>query len=149
MLKEQCGFATCLRNLAHKSRDIPVFRESALRVIAQGKIVRLHPLIKICTLSATVYSRGKRDMEIHDKARVQWACRRGMLELDIAIMPFFKFEYDSLSDSDKQVFIGLLKSDDPDLFNWLMNHGEPVDPEFKRMVQLIQQRNRERGPVAM
>ncbi|MBB3306571.1 MULTISPECIES: FAD assembly factor SdhE [Enterobacterales] len=88
-------------------------------------------------------------MEINDKARVQWACRRGMLELDIAIMPFFKFEYDSLDDTDKQVFIALLKSDDPDLFNWLMNHGEPVDPEFKRMVKLIQQRNRERGPVAM
>jgi antitoxin CptB len=64
-------------------------------------------------------------------------------------MPFFKFEYDSLDDTDKQVFIALLKSDDPDLFNWLMNHGEPVDPEFKRMVKLIQQRNRERGPVAM
>ncbi|MDR6297347.1 antitoxin CptB [Pantoea dispersa] len=62
---------------------------------------------------------------------------------------FFKYEYDSLSDSDKQVFVALLKSDDPDLFNWMMNHGEPADPEFKRMVKLIQQRNRERGPVAM
>ena len=88
-------------------------------------------------------------MDIHDKARVQWACRRGMLELDVSIMPFFKYEYDSLSDSDKQVFVALLKSDDPDLLNWMMNHGEPADPEFKRMVKLIQQRNRERGPVAM
>ncbi|MDI6936201.1 succinate dehydrogenase assembly factor 2, partial [Serratia sp. Se-PFBMAAmG] len=26
-------------------------------------------------------------MDIHDKARVQWACRRGMLELDVSIMP--------------------------------------------------------------
>lgn len=88
-------------------------------------------------------------MDIHDKARVQWACRRGMLELDVSIMPFFKYEYDSLNDIDKQVFVALLKSDDPDLFNWLMNHGEPIDPEFKRMVKLIQQRNRARGPVAM
>lgn len=87
-------------------------------------------------------------MDINNKARVQWACRRGMRELDISIMPFFRFEYDSLSDADKQVFVRLLESDDPDLFNWLMNHGEPADPELKRMVSLIQQRNQQRGPVA-
>ncbi len=88
-------------------------------------------------------------MDINDKSRIQWACRRGMLELDVAIMPFFKFEYETLSDTDKQVFVDLLKSDDLDLFNWLMNHGEPKDPELKRMVNLIQQRNHARGPVAM
>ncbi|MEI2265642.1 FAD assembly factor SdhE [Erwinia sp. CGal63] len=87
-------------------------------------------------------------MDINNKARVQWACRRGMRELDISIMPFFRFEYDSLNDTDKQVFVRLLESDDPDLFNWLMNHGEPADPELKRMVAMIQQRNQQRGPVA-
>ncbi|KAB8305323.1 FAD assembly factor SdhE [Erwinia endophytica] len=87
-------------------------------------------------------------MDISNKARVQWACRRGMRELDISIMPFFEYEYDALSDSDKQLFVRLLESDDPDLFNWLMNHGEPADVELKRMINLIQQRNQQRGPVA-
>ncbi len=149
MLKEQCAIATCLRNLAHKSRDNPVTGGMAVRHRAQRLVARLQRGEKAGTLSATVISCGRRHMDIHDKARVQWACRRGMLELDVSIMPFFKYEYDSLSDSDKQVFVALLKSDDPDLFNWMMNHGEPADPEFKRMVKLIQQRNRERGPVAM
>ncbi|EIO4936544.1 succinate dehydrogenase assembly factor 2, partial [Salmonella enterica] len=27
-------------------------------------------------------------MDIHNKARIHWACRRGMRELDISIMPF-------------------------------------------------------------
>ncbi|MDI8106982.1 succinate dehydrogenase assembly factor 2, partial [Salmonella enterica subsp. enterica serovar Anatum] len=36
-------------------------------------------------------------MDIHNKARIHWACRRGMRELDISIMPFFEHEYDSLS----------------------------------------------------
>lgn len=85
---------------------------------------------------------------IDDKPRIQWACRRGMLELDIAIMPFFKHEYDSLSDEDKACFIRLLRADDPDLFNWMMEHGEPADPALKRMVDLIRERNRQRGPVA-
>ena len=88
-------------------------------------------------------------MDISNKARIHWACRRGMRELDMAIMPFFQHEFDSLTDTDKQVFVQLLKSDDPDLFNWLMNYGEPADPELKRMVLLIQQRNQQRGPVAI
>ncbi|AXF78805.1 FAD assembly factor SdhE [Erwinia tracheiphila] len=88
-------------------------------------------------------------MDISNKARVHWACRRGMRELDISIMPFFEYEYDSLSDSDKLVFVRLLENDDPDLFNWLMNYGEPPDTELKRMVLLIQQRNKQRGPVAL
>lgn len=90
-----------------------------------------------------------RHMDISNKSRIHWACRRGMRELDMAIMPFFQHEYDSLSDHDKQVFVLLLKSDDPDLFNWLMNHGEPADAELKRMVLLIQERNQQRGPVAI
>ena len=60
-------------------------------------------------------------MDINNKARIHWACRRGMRELDISIMPFFEHEYDSLSDDEKRIFIRLLECDDPDLFNWLMN----------------------------
>lgn len=86
-------------------------------------------------------------MDINNKARIHWACRRGMRELDISIMPFFEHEYDSLSDDEKRTFIRLLECDDPDLFNWLMNHGKPADAELEMMVRLIQTRNRERGPV--
>ena len=66
-------------------------------------------------------------MDINNTARIHWACRRGMRELDISIMPFFEHEYDSLSDDEKRIFIRLLECDDPDLFNWLMNHGKPAD----------------------
>jgi antitoxin CptB len=41
-------------------------------------------------------------MDINNKARIHWACRRGMRELDISIMPFFEHEYDTLSDDDKR-----------------------------------------------
>ncbi|WON77947.1 FAD assembly factor SdhE [Serratia sp. UGAL515B_01] len=88
-------------------------------------------------------------MNINNKARIHWACRRGMRELDISIMPFFEHEYDTLSDEEKNVFIRLLECDDPDLFNWLMNHGSPQDKELQKMVSLIQTRNKARGPVAM
>ncbi len=88
-------------------------------------------------------------MDINNKSRIQWACRRGMKELDMAIMPFFVYEFDTLNDTDKTQFARLLECDDPDLFNWLMNYGEPDDAELKRIVALIQTRNKDRGPVAM
>ena len=75
-------------------------------------------------------------MDINNKARIHWACRRGMRELDISIMPFFEHEYDSLSDDEKRIFIRLLECDDPDLFNWLMNHGKPADAELEMMVRV-------------
>ncbi|AZH00555.1 TPA: FAD assembly factor SdhE [Proteus mirabilis] len=81
-------------------------------------------------------------MDIENKARINWACRRGMRELDISIMPFFENEYDTLSDDDKRLFVRLLECADPDLFNWLMNHGRPDDEELYYMVKLIQERNR-------
>ncbi|WP_411705058.1 FAD assembly factor SdhE [Edaphovirga cremea] len=88
-------------------------------------------------------------MDITNKSRIHWACRRGMRELDISIMPFFEYEFDTLTDEDKAIFVRLLQSDDPDLFNWLMNHGAPEDKELQRMVNLIQTRNKDRGPMAM
>ncbi|WP_047681879.1 MULTISPECIES: FAD assembly factor SdhE [Xenorhabdus] len=87
-------------------------------------------------------------MDIDNKARIHWACRRGMRELDISIMPFFEYEYDSLNDNEKRIFVRLLECSDPDLFNWLMNHGRPEDEALFNMVQLIQRRNQARGPVA-
>ncbi|WP_114194597.1 FAD assembly factor SdhE [Edaphovirga cremea] len=88
-------------------------------------------------------------MDITNKSRIHWACRRGMRELDISIMPFFEYEFDTLTDEDKAIFVRLLQSDDPDLFNWLMNHGAPEDKGLQRMVNLIQTRNKDRGPMAM
>ncbi len=86
-------------------------------------------------------------MDIDNRARIRWACRRGMRELDISIMPFFEYEYDSLNDDDKRIFVRLLACPDPDLFNWLMNHGRPENDELYHMVKLIQSRNQARGPV--
>lgn len=87
-------------------------------------------------------------MNIDNKARIHWACRRGMRELDITLMPFFQYEYDTLSDADKRLFIRLLECEDPDLFNWLIQYGEPADMRLRTMVKLIQQRNQQRGFLA-
>ena len=80
--------------------------------------------------------------EIHNKARIRWACRRGMLELDVLFMPFVDEAFDSLSVQQQSVLQRLLEADDPDLFAWFMGHQECKDPELKQMIQLILDRVR-------
>ncbi len=75
--------------------------------------------------------------ELDSKAKVRWACRRGMLELDVLFMPFVEEAYDALSDTDKEIFKRLLAGDDPDLFAWFMGHQQCPDPELDSMIKLI------------
>ena len=80
--------------------------------------------------------------EIHNKARIRWACRRGMLELDVLFMPFVDEAFDSLSVQQQAVLQRLLEADDPDLFAWFMGHQECKDEQLNSMVQLILDRVR-------
>ncbi|GGA99656.1 FAD assembly factor SdhE [Agarivorans gilvus] len=75
-----------------------------------------------------------------NKSRLKWACRRGMLELDVLFMPFVDEAYDALSEHQKQVFKRLLACDDPDLFSWFMGHKPCQDPELADMVDVILKR---------
>ena len=70
-------------------------------------------------------------------ARLKWACRRGMLELDVLLLPFVEEAFDSLSYEDQETFERLLTSDDPDLFAWIMGRQKYEDPELAAMVATI------------
>ena len=72
-----------------------------------------------------------------NKPRLRWACRRGMLELDVLFMPFVEEAYDDLTDKDKAIFERLLEGQDPELFAWFMGHKVCEDEELNSMVQLI------------
>jgi len=72
-----------------------------------------------------------------NKPRLRWACRRGMLELDVLFMPFVEEAYDLLPTKEKQVFERLLAEQDPVLFAWFMGHEVCEDKELNDMVQFI------------
>lgn len=76
-------------------------------------------------------------IKLKSKSRLLWACRRGMLELDVLFMPFVEEAYDALSDHDKAIFERLLSCDDPDLFAWFMGHQACPDPDLARLVNVI------------
>ena len=81
--------------------------------------------------------------QLNSRAKVRWACRRGMLELDVLFMPFMDDKaYDALDEEHQRIFQRLLTCDDPDLFAWIMGHQECEDPELKKMIEIILNRVR-------
>ena len=82
-----------------------------------------------------------------DFKKLQWACRRGMLELDIMLKPFLDEQYKFLSLSEQHTFIKLLDEADQDLFEWLTGKKRCEDQELANMiVQIIHYaQNRQRN----
>ncbi|WP_340676945.1 succinate dehydrogenase assembly factor 2 [Paraglaciecola sp.] len=69
--------------------------------------------------------------------RLKWACRRGMLELDVLFMPFVENGFEQLDLEHQLIFERLLTFDDPDLYAWFMGHLACHDHEVKDMIQHI------------
>jgi|TARA_B110000908_G_scaffold46089_1_gene56161 antitoxin CptB len=80
-----------------------------------------------------------------NKNRLRWACRRGMLELDLILEPFVENSYDALEEADQLRFEVLLESEDQSLFMWLMKRQSPDNPDMQRIVQIIHESRAQLG----
>jgi antitoxin CptB len=80
-----------------------------------------------------------------NKNRLRWACRRGMLELDLILEPFVENFYDTLEEADQLRFEVLLESEDQSLFMWLMKRQSPDSPDMQRIVQIIHESRAQLG----
>ena len=72
-----------------------------------------------------------------ESKKVYWHSRRGMLELDLILVPFVEQEYEKLSPSLQQVYKDLLSSEDTDLFSWFIQRNTPEQQDLNDMVQRI------------
>ena len=79
-------------------------------------------------------------MEKYNKFSLEWDCRRGMLELDKVIMPFFQQHFDELDEQQKATFVRLLAATDLQLFSWFFNRKPAPDLELQQMVSYIQEK---------
>lgn len=71
------------------------------------------------------------------KSMIQWACRRGMLELDIIINNFFDNKFDSLNSLQKKLFFKMLMHEDNCLYQWLIYNKKPKNKNIYKIVLLI------------
>jgi antitoxin CptB len=69
--------------------------------------------------------------------RVYWHSRRGMLEIDVKLMPFAKEVYPSLNEEDKATYRRLLEEEDTQLFAWVLQREIPEDLALKTMMERI------------
>ncbi len=69
--------------------------------------------------------------------RLQWQCRRGMLELDWLLQDFMQQGFDQLSDAEQATFERLLTYPDQTLWDYFMGQAVPIDPAIAHVVQQI------------
>ena len=72
-----------------------------------------------------------------EKARLQWRCRRGMLELDLLLQPFVENVYDTLNEKDKYKFHLLLDLQDQELLECLMLQTTPEDESLNDIIKQV------------
>ena len=72
-----------------------------------------------------------------NKTRLRWACRRGMLELDLILLPFFENQFDQLSKVQQQAFEALLEEPDQDIYAQVLNFQPCSDPKFSEILDAI------------
>ena len=72
-----------------------------------------------------------------DYRRLCWHSRRGMLELDLLLMPFVQHHFKALDLEYQLLYKQLLESEDQDLFSWLMLRVDPPDRGLGKIVPLI------------
>lgn len=72
-----------------------------------------------------------------EKERIKWACRRGMLEVDLFLVPFFEKCFDDLNESERLVFEQMLQEPDPQLLAWFMDEEVAEDPKLSVLIKKI------------
>ncbi len=72
-----------------------------------------------------------------ERNRLFWGSRRGMLELDLVLLPFLDNVYPGLEQADKERYWKLLECEDQDMFAWFLRRENPEDPELQRIVQIV------------
>lgn len=83
-----------------------------------------------------------------EKNRLFWGSRRGMLELDLILMPFVEDAYPKLAEDDQARYETLLEEQDQDMFTWFLGRKDPADPDLLRIVELIREHARQKAQVS-
>ncbi|WP_188151756.1 succinate dehydrogenase assembly factor 2 [Teredinibacter waterburyi] len=74
-----------------------------------------------------------------DQNRLRWATRRGMLELDLILLPFLDNIFPSLTEQQQLLFEKLLECEDQDMFQWFLRKSDPEEADILTIVNIIRQ----------
>lgn len=69
--------------------------------------------------------------------RLDWDCRRGMMESEVLILPFRHECFAQLDRADQEAFLDLLDCNDADLFAWFTSDQRPDAPQLAGIIDLV------------
>ena len=69
--------------------------------------------------------------------RLYWHSRRGMLELDLLLVPFAEQHVQHLTAEQQQLYKFLLIEEDQDLYSWLTRREPAPNPQLQSMIEII------------
>ncbi len=78
-------------------------------------------------------------LEVSNRAKLYWRCRRGTRELDLLLQGFLDTEYDRSPPAEQQAFASLLSYQDPELIDYLFGNSLPDDIQVADLVLKIRQ----------
>ena len=82
-------------------------------------------------------SETKTPFSPEDIKRLYWHSRRGMLELDLLLVPFAEHRLAGLSVEELQMYRELLQEEDQDLFMWLTRRVDAPTERLQRIVDKV------------
>ncbi len=68
-----------------------------------------------------------------------WACRRGLLELDLLLKSYMDEVYEQLTDQEKRKFLTMLDMQDQEMLEMLMGKTNPNDKELAKLLTRIRE----------
>ena len=71
--------------------------------------------------------------------QLRWACRRGLLELDLLLNSYMDKVYEQLTDQEKRKFLSLLDMQDQEMLDMLMEKTNPNDRELAELLTRIRE----------
>lgn len=76
-----------------------------------------------------------------DLKRMYWHSRRGMLELDLLLVPFASEQLRFLDEPDLALYQELLLEEDQDLYMWLTRREEAPTENLRKIITLVLSKN--------
>jgi antitoxin CptB len=81
---------------------------------------------------------------VQESGRIWWRSRRGLLELDLLLLPFVEARYARLGPEQQAQYRRLIECEDQDIWAWLQAGGVPDAPDLDEIVRLVVEFNASR-----
>ncbi len=73
----------------------------------------------------------------HQLKEIYWRSRRGMLELELKLIPFVRDCFEELSSEEQVTYREILQEEDWQIFDWLHGRSIPQKPQITRLIERI------------